>query len=136
MSRQIKTMADLRRLQAELARGNPELAANVARKAAAEMSKLAQTSFDARESPYGVPFGTGENGEQMTLNKSGKLRAQALRYTAQGRRIVASIGSVQHARYHANKGILPRQGQALPAHWQGAIQSIARVEIEQWAGAL
>ncbi len=130
MRREIKSLAELRQLQAMLARNNPQLAANVAAKVAPVLSSLAQASFDAGESVYGVPFGTGDDGAPIDLNASGTLRARAVRYLATGTRIRATVGSVRYARYHIRHGILPLQGK-LPAHWGAAIRAAAIPEIER-----
>lgn len=119
---------ELQAMKARLAK-LPEVSARVAAKAAGELSAIAQASFDAGQGVDGQSFGG------VDLNESGRLRAQALRYTAIGTKIRASVGSVPYAKYHIKRGILPRGGAALPTKFNAAIVAIANRELALAVGA-
>lgn len=130
MTKQIKSFQDLQQLQAAITKlQNPALAARVASRVAPVLTGLAQRAYDARQSPYGVPWGPGKGGDSLDLHETGALRAKALTYTASGPRIRASIMSVRYGRYHIHRGILPRSGQQMPVAWQRVVTDIAREEI-------
>lgn len=112
----------------------PQLAARVAAKAAPRLAQRAQSAFDARTSPYGMPWGTGSDGRPITLRQSGALRAAALGYRAVATKIRSTVTSVRYAKYHIRRGILPRGGQALPAAWEGDIRQMAVAEFKAISG--
>lgn len=115
---------DLKALQQRLLR-LPEVAARVAQRSAVTLSAFAQASYDARMGVYDVPFGGG-----LDLHESGKLRALALRYTAIGTKIRASVGALPYAKFLIKYGILPRGGGKLPTKWNEAIVDIAKRELD------
>lgn len=116
-------LADLRKSLLAL----PEVSTRIAQRGAEAFTALAQADFAGRHSPYGDPWGDGRDGKPLTLDKSGKLRAQAIRYVAQGRAIRCSLG-VPYARYQLKHGLLPKAGK-LPAAWNDALAKIANEEL-------
>ncbi len=129
----LRSLEELRALRARIA-DLPEVRARVAQRAAEKLGELAREAFDARRGVAGDPFGTGADGKPITLQKSGRLRAQALSYQANGTQVRASVGSVPYAKYHLGKGILPASGAPLPAAWEAEIDAIAKDEIAQHLG--
>lgn len=130
MTQRIKSKADLAALKRKIQFGSPEIAARAAVVVASQLSDLATRSFDAAQSVYGNPFGAG-----ITLKRTGRMRAAALRYTAHGRRIVCSVAAVPHARFHIRRGILPRNAKSLPVTWQDVIRTIGAAEARAFFGA-
>ena len=122
MSREITSFAELAELRDQLL-ALPAVPAKIAARVAPAFSELAQAAFDARQSPYGDVWGPG-----ITENKSGRLRAGAIRYVAEGGRVRATVGAVKYARYQLKQGILPKAG-ALPAAWFAKLKSIADEEL-------
>lgn len=122
----------MKALQDKLLR-SPAVASRIAERAAARFSELAQQAYDARRSVYGRPFGKGDEGEQLDLKESGTLRAQALRYTAIGTKVRASVSAVRYARYQLKQGILPAKG-SIPADWLPELQRIADEELAKFFG--
>lgn len=102
----------------------PQIAARVATGVAPRFHALAQQAFDARRSPYGSAWGGN-----VTLTRSGRLRAAALSFSATGTKVRSSVASVPYARYHIWRGILPRGGAALPPAWGAAIREVAAKEF-------
>lgn len=124
----ITSFAQLEALKRTLASSSPRIAEQVARKAAPVLSEKAREDFDAQQSPYDRPWGTGVDGQAITLKQSGALRDKALEYKATGTKIRASVGSVPHARYQLKFGVLPRSGQ-LPTEWEAEVKKIADAEV-------
>lgn len=130
MSRsEITSFAGLADLRAKLI-ALPAVSARIAEKVAPALSALAQQSFDAAQSPYGDPWGVGKDGKPITEKKSGKLRSNALRYVAAGRKVRASVGAVAYAKYQLKHGLLPKSG-ALPAAWDARVTEIAQRELDE-----
>lgn len=120
------TLDDLRRRLARL----PEVGARLAPLVAARFTSLARGAFDSGRSVYGTPF-TSDTGGALDLNESGALRSQALRYSATGTKVRASVDSVRHARYQLKHGFLP--GRALPLAWEQAAAEVIDAELEREA---
>lgn len=121
----LETFDALRRRLAKL----PEVATSIAPKVAAMFTAEAQRSFDAGQSVHGVPF-TGNNGDALDLRESGAIRSNAVRYTATGATIRASVGSVRHARYQLKHGFLPRR---IPTDWRAKAAQIIDAELTKEA---
>lgn len=132
MSTQIVSKAQLAKL-IERSRQLPSVSAKIAARAAARFSELAAQDFDAKQSVYGSTYGVGRrSGNEITLSKSGKLRALALRYMSAGRRVSASVGSLKYARYMLGRfWFLPRRGASnVPTAWKDALREIAADEMK------
>jgi hypothetical protein len=127
--RELTSFAELGELRARLA-NLPAVNARVAMRVATTFSALAAQDFAARQSPYGDSWGMGKSGEPITLDQSGRLRGQAIRYVATGSRVRASIGAVRYAKYQLKRGILPKTGM-LPSSWDAAVKRIAEDELER-----
>ena len=108
---------DLRRL--------PRVVAHkVAQAAAPVITTIARASFDAGETPYGVPWAPGEEGQRVTLRKSGDL-AKYIKYVAIGSLLRVALG-VAYAKYQVGKRpVFPKQGKPLPQPYVEALQRIA-----------
>lgn len=119
----VTSMAQLAALRSKLLE-LPEVTAKIAARAATELTKLAQEDFDAKRSPYGDPWGVGDQGQTIDLNKTGALRGKAIAYQAVGRVVRVSIAMVKYSRYQIKRGILPRAG-ALPARYADRIKQVA-----------
>lgn len=120
-------------LQDKLLR-SPTVAMRIAERAAERFSELAQQAYDNKRGVSGKPFGKSEEtGEQLDLKESGTLRAQALRYTAIGTKVRASVSAVRYARYQLKHGILPAKG-TIPADWLPELNRIADEELAKFFG--
>lgn len=120
-------------LQDKLLR-SPTVAMRIAERAAQRFSELAQQAYDNKRGVSGKPFGKSEEtGEQLDLKESGTLRNQALRYTAIGTKVRASVSAVRYARYQLKHGILPAKG-TIPADWLPELQRIADEELAKFFG--
>lgn len=113
---------------------SPQLAARVAALSAPALAGLARASFAAQQNVYGDSFGTGAKGQPITLHKSGRLEAQAIRYEAVGTKIRSSVASLRYARYQIKRGFLPRGGGSLPTAWHHTIKRIAGEETAKAIG--
>ncbi len=122
---QIRDMVQLEALRRQLT-ANPRIAERVAARVAPMLSQKAQEAFDAQRSPEGVPWGVGEDGTPLDLNESGRMRAEAIKYTATGTKVRATVGAVPHAKYQLKHGVLPK---TLPAEWAAEIDRIAQHEL-------
>lgn len=121
----LETFIELRRKLAQL----PEAATRIAPKIAAMFTAEAQRAFDSGTSAHGIPF-VSESGEALDLHESGALRASAVRYTATGAIIRATVGSVRHARYQLKHGFLPRR---IPTEWRTKASQIIDAELTKEA---
>ena len=102
------------------------LATRVAEKAAPEISKLAQESFDGSRDPYGAPWAPAKDGGTVTLRKTRRLE-KGVHYVAIGTRVRVAIG-VPYAKYQIGKRpIFPRPG-LLPAAYSKALTEIVQTE--------
>jgi hypothetical protein len=111
----------------------PSVSAKVAARAAERMSELAAADFDAKQSVYGVTYGVGRrSGTEIQLNRTGRMRALALRYMSAGRRVSVSLGSLKYARFLLGRfWFLPKRGVSnVPTAWNAAIREIAGEELK------
>ena len=122
--------SDLRALRSRIA-SLPQVQTAIARRVAAELSKLSHDDFEARTTPSGEPWKPGKGGRALTLKKSGRLEQKATRFTATGTRVRASVADVPWARFQIKRGFLPR---ALPAAWAKRVREIASEEISKHLG--
>lgn len=121
---EITSFAQLGELRAKIL-ALPAVPAKIAARVAPAFSALAQQAFAGHQSPYGDAWAPG-----VDLVESGALRDRAIRYTAEGGRVRATIGAVKYARYQLKQGILPKAG-ALPSAWYDQLKSIADDELEK-----
>lgn len=122
---ELSTFAQLDAVRARLA-ALPRVAERVAERAAARLTELATATFDARENVAGEAWADGADGKPVTLNKSGRLRRDAVRYVAVGTRIRATVAATPYARFQLKRGFLPR---TIPAAWGSEIARIADEEL-------
>lgn len=132
MSKRLGSRADVDRLIASISR-LPDTRAAIAREVAPALTELAQASFAKQESPYGEPWPPGSHGNELDLVEVGNLRALAVKYTATGTRVRATVASLRYAKYHIRRGILPRNG-VLPLPWEERIRAIANRHLEGTVG--
>jgi hypothetical protein len=120
----VHLLAINRRLQAE----PKEAAIKIAARAASEITRLAQESYDSGQTAYGDARKQGVRGP-LTLVKSGWTRANVRFVSDGGSKIRCSLGK-PYVKYLIGKyTILPSGNQALPWAWQVAIDKIAREEL-------
>lgn len=129
MTTEITSFAQLAEVRKRLL-SLPSVASTIATKGAAEFSRLAQADFAAHESPYGDPWGEGRDGKPLSLDKSGRLKANAIKYVATGTTIRVTLGAVPYAKYQIKHGILPKPG-AIPDAWNQALVKIANDELSK-----
>ena len=109
--------ADLRRLPRTVA-------IRIAEAAAPGLTDLAKDSFDGGETPYGVSWPPGEQGQRVTLRKTGALE-RYIKYVAIGTRLRVSLG-VKYAKYQIGKRpVFPRAGGELPPSYIETLQRVA-----------
>lgn len=124
-------VSSLAKLSNTLRRLPTELAIEIAKRAAPEITKFAQESFDSSATPYGVPWAPGAEGQKVTLRKSGALE-RSLVYVAVGTRLRVALG-VPYAKYQiGRRPVFPRQGAALPPKYAQAIRAIAAATAREW----
>jgi hypothetical protein len=117
---------DLRRLPTVLAH-------KVAAEAAPVITALAKESFDGSQTPYGVPWAPGAEGQKVTLHKSGALEGQ-IQYVAIGTKLRVALG-VRYAKYQIGKRpVFPRQSAQLPANYVRALERLAVRVVRQETG--
>lgn len=126
--RPIRSMGELRGVTESLQR-LPEVEARIAVRVAETFSGLARASFDSQTSPGGRAWGKGAEGQPITLDKSGKLRAAATSYESIGTRVRVSVAAVRYGKYQLRFGIIPKTGDPLPEAWAEAVRQIAREEL-------
>lgn len=102
------------------------LAQNVAAKAAPEITKWENETFDSCADPYGVPWAPGADGKKVDLVESGDLR-KFIKYVSVGTKLRVALG-VPYAKYQIGKRpVYPKQGDILPAKYQ---ETLARISAE------
>lgn len=117
---------DLRRL--------PRVVAfRVAEEAAPEITRLGKESFDRGETPYGIDWRPGAEGQKVTLKKTGALE-RFIRYVAIGSKLRVALG-VRYAKYQIGKrSVFPRQGGDLPDSYVQALMRTAVRVVRQELG--
>jgi hypothetical protein len=112
-----KFAQDLRRLPRVVAQ-------QITAKAAPAITALGQTTFDASQNAYGVPWQAGADGARVTLRKSGRL-ARYIHYVAIGTKLRVALG-VPYAKYQiGRRPVFPTQGKALPPEYVRTLEKIA-----------
>lgn len=105
----------------------------VASAAAPLLTAAAQASFASSETPYGVGWAPGSEGQTITLRKSGALQS-GVRYVAIGQRLRLAL-TTAYARYQVGKRpVTPRQGAALPPIYLRALEQATRAVIAAEVG--
>lgn len=96
------------------------LAIKVAEDVAPALTAQAKGSFDRSETPYGVPWDPGVDGQKITLRKTGALES-TLRYVAIGTRLRVALGT-SYAKYQIGKRpVFPSQGGELPSAYRESL---------------
>lgn len=119
---------DVRKIQT-LARTLRELprtiAAHTAKEGAPVLTSELQGTYESRRNAYGDPNPIGENGEQLTLKKTGTLDG-VLRFTSVGS-IMRTPTLPKYARYLIGKyGVLPNNNVAIPIAWSKRLEAIVK----------
>jgi hypothetical protein len=96
----------------------------VAEEAAPAITQLATQSFEKSETPYGLNWVPGVDGQVVTLRKTGALQ-RYIRYVAIGTKLRVSLG-VRYAKYQIGKRpVFPRQGGELPESYSQVLERTA-----------
>ena len=118
------TLANMRDFAKRMRALPATVAIKVAAAAAPVLTELVQATFAASETPYGLGWTTGDDGQVVTLHKSGRL-AQSVAYVAIGTRLRMKLGT-SYAKYQVGRRpIAPRQGAPLPASYAAALAKAA-----------
>lgn len=119
-----KAIASMANFEADLRRLPTTVAIEAARLAAPKLTELVKVTFSQAETPYGVGWLPGADGQKITLRKSGALEKNVA-YTATGTRIRLRLG-VSYAKYQVGRRrVAPRRGGALPAAYSAALADAA-----------
>lgn len=118
---------DLRRLPKVVAQ-------SVAKRAAPAITALARASFDASETPDGVPWAPAKDGDKVTLRKTGDLE-RFIHYVSIGTKLRVALG-VPYAKYQIGKRpVYPTQGGTLPREYRETLARTAVAVVrEEMAG--
>jgi hypothetical protein len=109
------------------------LAHKVAAEVAPEITALAKESFDGSQTPDGIPWAPGVDGQKVKLHKTGALEEQ-IHYVAVGTKLRVALG-VSYARFQIGKRpVFPRQSGQLPANYIRAIERTAVRVVKQETG--
>ena len=116
--------ASLQQFTQDLRRIPRVVAQQVAKKAAPEITALAKQTFASSETPYGVPWAPGSEGQKVTLRKSGELERR-IHYVAIGTKLRVALG-VAYAKFHiGRRPVFPTQGGKLPLSYVAKLQQVA-----------
>jgi len=96
------------------------LAADVATRAAPEMTDLTQSAFSSGQSVYGTSRPAGVDGQPLDLERTGATKAQ-LRFVSIGT-VVRCVLGPPYAKYLIRYGILPNG--ALPVAWAARLRTL------------
>lgn len=117
-------MSSLSQFANDLRRLPRVVAIRVAEAAAPALTAEAKKTFDAGETPYGVDWTPGTEGQKITLRKSGALE-RSIKYVPIGAKLRVALG-VQYAKYQIGKRpVFPRQDGSLPPSYVAALQRAA-----------
>ncbi len=120
------SFASLSQFTADLRRLPRVVAQKVATAAAPAITALALETFYAGENAYGTTWAPGEEGQKVTLRKTGAL-ARGVHYVAIGTKLRVALG-VRYAKYQIGKRpVFPGQGGALPI---GYVRSLQRAAVD------
>ncbi len=113
----------------ERLRSLPKVAAGrVAAAAAPALTAVARASFAVSETPYGLAWAPGSEGQRVTLKKSGDLEKK-LYYVAIGTLLRVLLG-VAHAKFQVGKRpVFPTQGAPLPPDYLAALKTSSDAEL-------
>ena len=116
---------------AESLRVLPKRAAlRVAEMAAPMITSAAQDTYAKSQTPYGVGWDPGAEGQIVTLRKSGRM-ASFMRYVAAGTVLRVALG-VDYAKYQVGKRpVFPVQGGQLPKAYTDALGDASRIVIRE-----
>lgn len=127
------SLETLKNLASAMARLPRVVALKVTEAAAAPITALVTSTFDAGETPYGISWEPGVDGRVVTLRKSGAL-ARGLVYVASGRSLRMRL-PVAYAKYQVGRRrVAPAQGSALPKNYSTAIATAASKVITKELG--
>lgn len=114
-------------------RKGSKVAEDIAAQVAPVISKISQETFAARTNPYGVPWAPAVDGSEVTLDKTGALKA-AIQYKSFGQKLRCVLGP-KYAKYQVGKRhVFPPRGGLLPPAYQQKIHKIAIETIKLWSG--
>lgn len=117
-------VASLAKFSADLRRLPRVVAQKVAEEAAPVLTALVKQTFDASEDAFGNSWAPGEDGQKVTLKKSGEL-ARRIQYTAIGTKLRLLL-AVPYAKYQVGRRpVAPTQGGKLPIEYASALERTA-----------
>lgn len=120
----VNSPATLQKFSADLRRLPRVVAQKITAAAAPVMTSLARETFNAGEDAYGNTWAPGEDGQRVTLHKSGSLESKVV-YVAIGTLLRVALG-VPYAKYQIGKRpVFPRAGAALPTTYTRALERVA-----------
>lgn len=128
-----QAIASMAKFEADLRRLPTSVAIEAARLAAPKLTALVKEGFAQSETPYGVGWLPGADGQKVTLRKSGSLEKQTV-YTAVGTKIRLRLG-VSYAKYQVGRRpVAPQRGGALPAAYSAALADAAVEAVKRGLG--
>jgi len=117
-------ISTLARFSAKLSAFPRVIANKVAAAAAPALTAVAQGTFSAGETAYGVGWQPKVDGDRATLNVTGSL-ARGIQYVAIGTLLRVRL-AVDYAKYQVGKRpVFPTQGSPLPAVYRNALAQAA-----------
>lgn len=117
----LRSLASLRRTLAKLPL---TVSANIARRAAPEVSTLARDAYDSGRTVYGQSRPKGVDGDTLDLVRTGSSR-RAAQFTAEGTQMRTHVLPRYTKYLIAKYGILPNGKAPLPQAWRDRITEIA-----------
>jgi len=110
-----------------------EVAVKVASRGASQITSAAQESFSAGRTAHDDPRPTGTSGNAVTLVKSGKLQAMAIRFLHDGGTKIRAAITERYMAVHVGRfRYLPiGQGGRLPAKWRRLLGLTAQNTLQE-----
>jgi hypothetical protein len=118
-------LSKLATLRANLRALPRTLAADVARRAAPELTNMAQGSFDSGESVYGDARPAGADGGALTLRRTGAAES-VIRFVAIGTIVRTPVFPRYFKYLIAKYGVLPGGNAAIPTAWTERLNGIVK----------
>ena len=104
------------------------VAHSIASRVAPDLTRMAQTSYDAGQTAYGRPRPTGAGGKALGLVDSGLTRSE-MRFDAIGTVMRCVLGT-PWARYLIGKyAVLPNGGASIPIQWMRQIRAVTDEQL-------
>ena len=96
----------------------------IAEACAPKITELARKSFDNSQTPYGISWRPGDEGQTIKLQRTGALM-RYIRYVAIGIKLRVALGT-DYAKYQIGKRpVFPRQNSVLPDDYRAVLERTA-----------